>query len=147
MSAINSMWPSKSVQQQRDEEYAQKVQEQYDQLLMNKAQAAQNSVGVLTGAVAFNGSGMYTTIGAQHVPPIPLIPEKFELTWDEIKEGMWVAVSTSSRPHSHSRAFAVIRELHGKYYVMRELTGAMTPYDDLEMAKIYIESIHILEMN
>lgn len=136
MSAINSMWPNRTVQQQRDDEYAQKVQEQYDQLLVKRAQAAQNANGAILGQAV---TGMYNTAS--------LSPEKFELTWENNKEGMWVAVSTSSRPHSASRAFAVIRELHGKYYVMRELTGAMTSYDDLEMAKIYIESIHILEMN
>ena len=139
MSAINSMWPTKKEQ----DDFQKQMKEQYNIAMQARAEQradnaalAQNSV---YGNVTLNGS--YQSI------PTPLIPEKFELTWENNKEGMWVAVSTSSRPHSHGRAFAVIRELYGKYYVMRELTGVMTPYDDLEMAKVFIESIHILEMN
>jgi len=143
VSAINSMWPTKKeqddFQKQMKEQYNIAIQARAEQRADNAA-LAQNSV---YGNVTLGGSSgsIYQSIHT------PLIPEKFELTWENNKEGMWVAVSTSSHPHSHGRAFAVIRELHGKYYVMRELTGEMTSYDDLEMAKVFIESIHILEMN
>ena len=153
MSAINSMWPKTKdlddLQKQMKEQYNIAMQARAEQRADNAA-LLQNSVPYGNVTLGSNltisgsgggGSGVYQSI------PTPLIPEKFELTWENNKEGMWVAVSTSSRPHSHGRAFAVIRELYGKYYVMRELTGEMTSYDDLEMAKVFIESIHILEMN
>lgn len=73
-------------------------------------------------------------------------PAKYVIEWEERKSGMHVAINRDENHKAYiPHPFAVIRELNGKYYVMREMTGEMIPYDSLELAKVFVESLHVLE--
>ena len=139
MSAINNMWPSKSQQQTHDDLMKQIELEQVRQ--RQRAQAAQAMNSPPQGGYGMLQHGALSG----STPYIDPKPAKYVIEWEERKSGMHVAMSRAENYAYTKHPFAVIRELNGKYYVMREMTGEMVPYDSLELAKVFVESLHVLE--